>query len=108
MASGWKVGNVRITKVVEHEMPIPLNGLLVDVPEETATRHSWLSPDFITDDGMARLSIHGLVIDTGERRILVDTCVGQLREGLAFPPSESGFLSALAAAGYAVSDIDTV
>ncbi len=108
MTNGWKVGDVRITKVVEHEMPIPLSGLLVDVPDEAVARHGWLSPDFLTDDGHARLSIHGLVIDTGERRILVDTCVGHMREGMAFPPAESGFLDALAAAGYAVADIDTV
>ena len=104
----WTIGDVRITKVVEHELPIPLNGLLADVPEGAADRHSWLKPDFLDDAGLCRLSIHGLVIDTGERRILVDTCVGNLREGLVFPPAESTFPDALAAAGYAIADIDTV
>ena len=104
----WTIGDVRVTKVVEHELPIPLNGLLSDVPEGAADRHGWLRPDFLDDAGLARLSIHGLVIDTGERRILVDTCVGNLREGLVFPPAESTFIDALAAAGYAIDDIDTV
>lgn len=105
----WTVGDVRITKVLEHELPIPMNGLLVDVDDEIVERHrSWLVPSFLTDDGSARLSIHGLVIDTGERRILVDTCAGHLREGLALPPMPSPFLDGLAAAGYAVEDIDTV
>jgi glyoxylase-like metal-dependent hydrolase (beta-lactamase superfamily II) len=104
----WTIGDVRVTKVVEHELPIPLNGLLADVPEEAAQRHGWLKPDFLDADGLARLSIHGLVIDTGERRILVDTCVGNLREGLVFPPAESTFIESLAAAGYAIEDIDTV
>jgi glyoxylase-like metal-dependent hydrolase (beta-lactamase superfamily II) len=104
----WTIGDVRVTKVVEHELPIPLNGLLTDVPEGAADRHGWLKPDFLDDAGLARLSIHGLVIDTGERRILVDTCVGNLREGLVFPPAESTFIDALAAAGYAIEDIDTV
>ncbi|HEX4016666.1 MAG TPA: MBL fold metallo-hydrolase [Frankiaceae bacterium] len=104
----WTIGGVRVTKVVEHEIPIPLNGLLVDVPEEAVARHGWLKPDFLDDAGLARLSIHGLVIDTGERRILVDTCVGNLREGLVFPPAESPFIDGLAAAGYAIEDIDTV
>ncbi len=108
MATQWKIGDVRVTKVVEHELPIPLNGLLVDVPDNAADRHGWLSPDFLTPEGLARLSIHGLVVDTGERRILVDTCVGNLREGLQMPAMASNFLEALAEAGYAVEDIDTV
>jgi glyoxylase-like metal-dependent hydrolase (beta-lactamase superfamily II) len=104
----WTIGDVRVTKVVEHELPIPLNGLLKDVPAGAAERHGWLKPDFLDDAGLCRLSIHGLVIDTGERRILVDTCVGNLREGLVFPPAESTFIDSLAAAGYAIEDIDTV
>lgn len=102
----WTVGDVRITKVVEHELPIPLEGLLVGVPEETA-RLDWLAP-FLTPEGDARLSIHGLVIEAGDRRILVDTCVGDLREGLVMPAMPSRFLEALAEAGFAVEDIDTV
>jgi glyoxylase-like metal-dependent hydrolase (beta-lactamase superfamily II) len=104
----WTIGDVRVTKVVEHELAIPLNGLLTDVPAEAVARHGWLQPDFLDADGLARLSIHGLVIDTGQRRILVDTCVGNLREGLVFPPAESTFIESLAAAGYAIGDIDTV
>jgi len=104
----WKIGDVRITKVVEHELPVPLNGLLVDVPDGAADRHPWLARDFLTPQGDALLSIHGLVIDTGQRRILVDTCVGNLREGLVMPPLPSDFLDSLAEAGYGVDDIDTV
>ncbi|MCU1486610.1 MAG: fold metallo-hydrolase [Actinomycetia bacterium] len=103
----WTVGDVKITKVVEHELPIPLSGLLVDVPEGAAAKHGWLAP-FLTPDGDARLSIHGLVIEAGDRRILVDTCVGDMREGLVMPAMPSGFPQALADAGFAVEDIDTV
>jgi glyoxylase-like metal-dependent hydrolase (beta-lactamase superfamily II) len=104
----WKIGDVRITKVVEHELPIPLNGLLVDVCDEVIARNQWLAPDFVTPEGLGRLSIHALVIDTGEHRILVDTCVGNLREGLIMPAMPSDLPAALAEAGYAVGDIDTV
>jgi glyoxylase-like metal-dependent hydrolase (beta-lactamase superfamily II) len=104
----WNVGDVRITKVVEHELPIPLNGLLVDVADEVIARNQWLAPDFSTPEGLGKLSIHALVIDTGEHRILVDTCVGNLREGLHMPPTPSDLPASLAAAGYAVEDIDTV
>lgn len=107
-APSWAVGAVRVTKVTEHEMRIPLNGLLVDPPPGAAARHPWLVPDYATVDDMAVLSIHGFVIDTGSRRILVDTCIGNLREGLPFPPATSGFCDALAASGYPVESIDTV
>jgi glyoxylase-like metal-dependent hydrolase (beta-lactamase superfamily II) len=108
MATQWKIGDVRITKVVEHELPVPLNGLLVDVAPEVIARNGHLVPDFMTADGVSKLSIHALVIDTGERRILVDTCVGNEREGLVMPPLPSDLPAALAEVGYAVEDIDTV
>jgi glyoxylase-like metal-dependent hydrolase (beta-lactamase superfamily II) len=107
MHTQWTIGDVRITKVVEHELPIPMNGLLTDPPADAVARHGWLEP-FVTPEGDARLSIHGLVIEAGERRILVDTCVGHLREGLIMPAMPSGFLESLADAGYAIGDIDTV
>jgi glyoxylase-like metal-dependent hydrolase (beta-lactamase superfamily II) len=104
----WTIGRVRITKVMEHELPVPMEGLLQGVPDDVLERHPWLRPDFVDDDGNARLSIHGLVVDTGERRILVDTCAGHLREGLQLPPLPSDFIDRLADAGYKVDDIDTV
>src|SRR5947209_9695646 len=104
----WTVGEVRVIKVIEHELPIPLNGLLAGATEGAVERHPWLFPDFVTDDGAAKLSIHGLVIDTGDVRILVDTCVGDQREGMVMPPMPSTFLTSLAAAGYGVNDIDVV
>ena len=104
----WTVGDVRITKVVELEIPLPLNGLLVDVPDDLPPRHPWLTPDFLTDDGLAKLSIHGLVVEAGDRTILVDTCAGHLREGLALPPIDSPFLDELAKAGHRPEDIDVV
>ena len=32
------------------------------------------------DDGNLIMSIHALVVDTGERRIIVDTCIGNDKE----------------------------
>jgi glyoxylase-like metal-dependent hydrolase (beta-lactamase superfamily II) len=104
----WTVGDVRITKVPEHELPVPLDGLLSDVPPGAADEHPWLEPDFVDDAGNAKLSIHGLVIDTGELRILVDPCAGDMREGMPLPPLPSPFLENLEAAGYAPEDIDVV
>lgn len=99
---------MRVTKVVEHLMQVPLNGLLVEPPAGATKRHPWLLPDYATADDVAWLSIHGFVVETGERRILVDTCIGNLRDDLPFPPAISGFCAALDAAGYPPEVIDTV
>ena len=104
----WKVGAVRIIKIVEHEIPMPLDGLLPEAPPDALARFPWLAPDFMDDNGNARMSIHGLLVDTGTRRILVDTCVGEMREGLHLPPLPSAFLDRLGEAGYTVEDVDTV
>jgi hypothetical protein len=70
----WDVGSVRITRIVEHEVPLPLRGLLPDATPETLARHrAWLEPHFLDADGNATLSIHGLVVESEGRRILVDT-----------------------------------
>jgi len=103
----WIVGDVRVVKVVEQVLPVPMNGLLRNVADGAADRNAWLRPHFVTPEGDAVLSIHGLVVDTGERRILVDTCVGEHRTGL-LPPADRPFLDVLAEAGYGVEDIDTV
>jgi glyoxylase-like metal-dependent hydrolase (beta-lactamase superfamily II) len=104
----WRIGEVTITKVVEVESSIDLDKVLPDLEVGMLARYDWLKPHFVDDDGRARMSVHGLVIDTGGRRILVDPCIGAQRTSLPFPPLDEGFLERLAEAGYAVDDIDTV
>ena len=107
----WSVGDARITRIVESEVPLPLAGLL---PEATAgalaAHRAWLEPHFLNADGSVTLSIHGLLVESQGRRILVDTCVGGRRipgyEGLA----EGGrpFLRDLEDAGFPPASIDVV
>jgi glyoxylase-like metal-dependent hydrolase (beta-lactamase superfamily II) len=107
----WTVGDARITKVVEHEFTMSMDQFLVGATPEVVARHPWLKPHFLTNDGEPRISLHALVVDTGTRRVLVDTCVGdehRERMGGLLGTTPSGFLTALADAGYARGDIDTV
>ena len=65
-------------------------------------------PTSSTTTAMPACRSTACVVDTGTRRILVDTCVGDMREGLHLPPLPSAFLDRLDEAGYSVEDIDTV
>lgn len=105
----WKIGSVEITKVPELVLPLPLEGLLPDATADDADRHGWLRPNFVNDDGLAVLSFHALVVATGNRTILVDTCIGNDRTTVPeLPPLHTRFLDDLAAAGYPRDRIDTV
>jgi glyoxylase-like metal-dependent hydrolase (beta-lactamase superfamily II) len=106
----WNVGNVKITQIVELTFE-GLDAFLPDATPEAVLPIEWLQPDFITPQGVLRFSIHALVIDTGTRRIIVDTCVGNHKPRDVFPDwhmLHTDFLEDLAAAGYPADSIDTV
>ena len=74
----WSVGKVRVTRVVESEVPTRLDGLLPEATPAALARHrAWLEPHFLNADGTATLSIHALVVESAGERVLVDTCVGE-------------------------------
>jgi glyoxylase-like metal-dependent hydrolase (beta-lactamase superfamily II) len=107
----WSVGDARVTRIVEHEVVLPLRGLLPEATPEALAKHAaWLAPHFLGEGGTVTLSIHGLLVESQGRRILVDTCVGGRRipgyEALA----EGGrpFLRELEAAGFPPASIDFV
>jgi glyoxylase-like metal-dependent hydrolase (beta-lactamase superfamily II) len=107
----WTIGDVAITRVPEVAVKLPLDGFLPEATSAAVTPHRrWLEPHFLAPDGSFELSIHGLVVDTGEVRILVDTCVGT-HPVPGYPDLTAGaadFLAALADAGYARESIDVV
>ena len=104
----WKVGDVTVTKVLEMEMTIPISKFLPSATDADLERHAWVTPYFLTSSGEAIVSFHGLVVDTGPRRILVDTCIGNDRVMPQLPVLHGPFLENLAEAGYQPADIDTV
>src|SRR5213083_3496556 len=57
------------------------------------------------------MSIHALIVETPERRIVVDTCLGNDKQGRRIPTwnnLQGPFLADLAAAGYPRESIDAV
>lgn len=113
----WQVGAVRVTKVSE----CVLQSGLDEASEEESflgqgSRRAllgipWLRPDFITADGEVRLAFHALVVETPQRRIVVDTCVGNAKQRPMQPfwnELSTSFLESLAAAGMPPDSVDTV
>ena len=106
----WQVGDVRITRVVEMEMTGGSRFILPDATPEACAGLSWMQPHFMNADGKLIMSVHALIIDTGKRRIMVDTCIGNDKERNVpnWNNLQTAFLEDIAAAGYPRESIDTV
>ena len=106
----WQIGAVKISRVVELEVAGGTRFILPDATPEACREIAWLAPHFMTADGKLIMSIHALVVDTGKRRIVVDTCIGNDKERNipSWSHLQTAFLADLAAAGYPRESIDTV
>ena len=82
----WRIGDVTVTRVVEMEIPIPYSEEHAFLPEarpDVLARMPWLYPHFVTPEGAVILSFHALLVDAPGLRVVVDTCIGNGRRGLA-------------------------
>ena len=72
---------------------------------------AWLISDFATDEGRLKMSIHSLVVETPSQRIVVDTGLGNDKQGRSVPiwnNRATPFLEIMSAAGFPPDSIDTV
>jgi glyoxylase-like metal-dependent hydrolase (beta-lactamase superfamily II) len=107
----WTVGKVKITKVVELETIGSTRFILPLASNEEIRKLPWLIPHFATEEGRLKMSIHSLVVETPTRRIVVDTGLGNDKEGRNVPTwnnRKGPFLETLTEAGFAPCSIDTV
>jgi len=108
--TNWTVGDVKITKILENEeRGLDITHLLPKSSPSTVLNIPWLAP-FIDQKGNVHLSFHALVVETPDRIIVVDTCIGNDKQRGA--PIGDGlhtrFLEDLKAAGYAPEKVDYV
>jgi glyoxylase-like metal-dependent hydrolase (beta-lactamase superfamily II) len=107
----WKVGRVKITKIVELETIGSTLFILPQATHEEIRKSPWLIPHFATEEGRLKMSIHSLVVETPMRRIVVDTGLGNGKEGRALPAwnnRNAPFLETMTEAGFRPDSIDTV
>jgi len=107
----WHIGAVTVTKIVELEMTGGTRFVLPDATREACRPIAWMMPEFMDEDGRLKMSVHALVVETPSRRIIVDTCLGNHKQGRSVPgwnDLQGPFLRDLAAAGFLRESIDTV
>ncbi|MBK8960735.1 MAG: MBL fold metallo-hydrolase [Proteobacteria bacterium] len=108
----WKIGDTTITQVIEttDDAITDMIPFLPDATPERLASIPWLRPNFLSPAGKLVLNIQMLIIETPERRIVVDTCVGNDKTLAldAWANLQLPFLARLNAAGYARESIDTV
>ena len=107
----FKIGDVKITRIIESETAWPGTFLLPNATEENVQKEAdWLYPTFSNDKGKLNLSIHALVLESQGKCIIVDTCIGndKVRSNPEWSKLQLPFLDDLKKAGYPRESIDRV
>ncbi len=107
----WKIGQVEITRLVElWNWEDDIWMCLQDAKPDIVHTQPWLLPHHATPDGRMFINFQAFVLKIGDRRIMIDTCVGADRERDfdIFTHMRTSFLNDLAHVGIQTSDIDTV
>ena len=105
----WQVGEVHVTRIQESQES-GMTWVLGDAVPENLKPIGWLAPHFIDEVGEAKWSIHALVVEIGDRKIVVDTCVGNDKN---LPVKfwnhlQTSFMEDFERAGFHREEIDTV
>jgi hypothetical protein len=104
----WQVGRVKITRIVEMDLPVPA----MVIPQATTAelrKSAWLYPHFVgEDDNILKLSVHALLVEAPGLKLVVDTCVGNgwPREITGGQPLATPFLQHLGEAGWSRDGVD--
>ncbi len=113
MTYSWQIGEVKITRLLETEIPIAYYEKYPFMPKatpEALQEIPWLYPNFVTPEGHLRLSIHALLVDAPGVRLVVDTCIGndKPRAISRNEALQTNFLGDMVAAGWQRETVDTV
>ena len=74
----WKVGRVKITRIVEMDLPVPARAMR-QATTAALRKLAWVYPHFVGEDDTRKLSIHALLVEAPGLKLVVDTCIGNDR-----------------------------
>jgi glyoxylase-like metal-dependent hydrolase (beta-lactamase superfamily II) len=107
----WQVGDVKITRIVElYDFTDNIAMTMPDATAEEVIAMKWLHPHYATPEGLQRMNFQGFVVQTPDRNIVVDSCIGagRTRDFDVFCDLPEGFIEDLESLGITRHDIDTV
>ena len=109
----WQIGDVKVSRVVEMELPVPYSPesfFLKEATPEALAPMKWLFPHFAKEDGTLMLSIHALLVEAPGKKLVVDTCVGndRPRSILGGEKLQTKFLDHMKEAGFTRDNVDAV
>ena len=107
----WTVGRVKLTKIVEIASTGGTRFIHPQATSEEIQKLPWLVPNYASAEGRLKLAVQSWIVETPSRKIIVDTCIGNNKQGRSVPVwnnLDKPFLADLAAAGYPADSIDTV
>ena len=106
----WQIGDVKVTRITELEMPTSARFLFDNLTQEMLLGIDWLQPHFVNERGYMLMSIHALVVESNGKRIIVDTCLGNDKQRAVegWNMRNGPFLQDLSSSGLPRESIDTV
>jgi glyoxylase-like metal-dependent hydrolase (beta-lactamase superfamily II) len=110
-SAAWRIGAVTVTQVVEQTSSVDVHKLLPTASAGEVRTIGWLAPSQMDDDDRLCMSFNTLAVATPGCLVVVDTCVGNDREGLdlaRWNGLQTSYLENLAAAGVDRKAVDVV
>lgn len=105
----WQIGDVTVTKLVELTSASLGEYILPDASTEELRKIQWISP-FLDAESRMVLSFHSLIVQTKDRLLIVDTCIGneKTRNYPRWNQMQTSFRADLQEAGFQEDGFDTV
>src|SRR5215469_8615055 len=109
----WLIGDVKVTRVVEMEIPFKYSEkypFIAEARPEALKTMPWLYPHFVSPEDHLLLSIHALRVDAPGLTLVVDTCIGndRPRQFLRGQPLQTAFLEHMKEAGFTRENVNAV
>ena len=107
----WQVGDVKISRIVEiWDFRDHINMSIAGAEPEEVIALDWLQPHYATPEGQQRMNFQGFVVQTPDKVIVVDSCIGADRERDfdVFCNLPEGFIEDLESLGITREQVDVV
>lgn len=105
------VGDIRIRSLTELQTTGGSRFILPQATPAAILAIPWLVPTFADERGRLKMAVQSFLVEAGDKKILVDTGLGNDKTGRLVPAwngRTDDFLDRLAAAGFGPDDVDIV